>query len=288
MSRIVDAVTAVLICDGELLMTRRQAHLNAFPGYHSFPGGKVDDGDGSGDAPPALWDAHEARLVRALMRELREEIALDLSATAAARVRHIGIALTPPPAPVRFNTHFFAVEIDARPRLAADPAEVAELDWAPPGEWLERYVRGLVLAAPPTVAVLRALASDLEAREVPGLHFETRNTFELPMIESMRGVRQILVRSNTLPPAHHTNCFLIGDVQSHRVLIDPSPADDAEMEKLCQLVQRFGIHEIFLTHHHPDHRERANLLARHLDVPMGMSADTQGRIAVKTPGYFDG
>jgi endoribonuclease LACTB2 len=277
MSRIVDAVTAVLICDGELLMTRRQAHLNAFPGYHSFPGGKVDDGDGSGDA-----------LVRALMRELREEIALDLSATAAARVRHIGIALTPPPAPVRFNTHFFAVEIDARPRLEADPAEVAELDWAPPGEWLERYERGLVLAAPPTVAVLRALASDIEAREVPGLHFETRNTFELPMIESMRGVRQILVRSNTLPPAHHTNCFLIGDLQSHRVLIDPSPADDAEMEKLCQLVQRFGIHEIFLTHHHPDHRERANLLARRLDVPMGMSADTHGRIAAKTPGYFDG
>ncbi|MEW6166408.1 MAG: MBL fold metallo-hydrolase [Pseudomonadota bacterium] len=288
MSRILDTVSAVLICDGELLMTRRQAHLNAFPGYHSFPGGKVDDGDGSGDAPPARSDTQEARLVRALMRRLRAELALDLSATAAAGVRHIGVAPAPTPAAERLNTHFFAVEIDARPRLSADPAEVAELDWAPPGEWLERYERGLVLAAPPTVAVLRALASDLEAGEVPGLHFETNDGFEPPMIESVYGVRQILVRSNTLPPAQHTNCFLIGDLQSHRVLIDPSPADDAEMEKLCRLVQRFGIHEIFLTHHHPDHRERANRLARRFEVPMGMSADTQGRIAAKTPGYFDG
>lgn len=291
MSRIVDAVTAVLIHRGEVLVTRRQGFLRAFPGYHAFPGGKVDTEDGSGRPPSAAWDGHEQRLVRALIRELREEIALDVEREPSPllRLRHLGIALTPPPAPLRFNTHFFAVELAERPQLQADPNEVAALDWAPPAEWLRRYENGELLAAPPTIAVLRALAENIGAGDVPGLHFETRETFELPLIESMRGVRQIIVRSNTLPPAQHTNCFLLGDSQSHRVLVDPAPADDAEMEKLCGLVQRFGIHEIFLTHHHPDHRERANLIARRFEVPLGMSADTRARIVARSGAdWLDG
>ena len=55
-------------------------------------------------------------------------------------------------------------------------------------------------------------------------------------------------------------------------LADPDRAD--EMDKL---VERFGVHEIFLTHHHPDHRERANRIAQRFDVPMGMSGDTRAR-----------
>ncbi len=291
MSRIVDAVTAVLIHRGELLVTRRQNFLRAFPGYYAFPGGKVDNEDADGAALPGAWSQQDPRIVRALMRELREELALDLDRDAGliGSVRHLGIALTPPPAPLRFNTHFFAIELTARPPLTPDPNEVAELAWASADEWLRRYEDGRLLAAPPTVAVLRALAGDISAREVPGLHFETRDTYELPLIESIRGVRQILVRSHTIPPAQHTNCYLLGDSQSHRVLVDPSPADDAEMEKLCALVQRFGIHEIFLTHHHPDHRERANLIARRFEVPMGMSADTRARIVASAgSAWLDG
>ncbi|MBI3171718.1 MAG: MBL fold metallo-hydrolase, partial [Hydrocarboniphaga effusa] len=290
MSRIVDAVTAVLICDGEVLANRRQPFMKAFPGYCAFPGGKVDAAHADGAAPGTIWSAFEPRLVRALLRELREELALDVDTQTCAvtGVRHLGIALTPPPAPIRFNTRFFAIELRERPTLTPDAHEIAELQWAPPAEWLRRYSDGALLAAPPTVAVMRALAADLQAPDVPGLHFETRETFELPLIESVAGVRQILVRSNTIPPAAHTNCFLIGDSQSHRVLVDPAPADDAEMEKLCGLVERFGIHEVFLTHHHPDHRERANRIAQRFDVPMGMSSDTRMRIAAKAPGYFDG
>jgi ribonuclease/clavin/mitogillin len=290
MSRIIDAVTGVLIHDGEVLLVRRQHFLSAFPGYHAFPGGKVDAADADGSPLPAAWDGFETRVARALLRELREEIALDLeSGDGGLRgARHLGTALTPPPAPVRFDTRFFAIELDRRPTLVADTNEISSCEWAAPAHWLRRYEQGELLCAPPTIAVLRALAADLGAAEAPGLHFETREQFPLPMIESMCGVRQILVRSHTLPPAHHTNCFLIGDTQSHRVLVDPSPADDAEMERLANLVERFGIHEIFLTHHHPDHRERANVLARRFGVPMGMSLDTQTRISAAVPGYFDG
>ena len=288
MSRIVDAVTAVLIHDGEVLLVHRQHFLSAFPGYHAFPGGKVDAADAAGAALPAGWLSFEERVARALLRELREEVALDLATVEVRDIRLVGSALTPSPAPVRFDTRFFVVELVERPTLVADTNEIGSCAWATPAEWLRRYEQGELLSAPPTIAVLRALAADLRAPEAPGLHFETREQFPLPMIESMCGVRQILVRSNTLPPAQHTNCFLLGDAQSHRVLVDPSPADDAEMQRLVELVGRFGIHEIFLTHHHPDHRERANLLARRFEVPMGMSLDTQTRIADEVPGYFDG
>ena len=43
--KIVDAVTATLFHEGELLMTRRQPALPAFGGFHAFPGGKVDAAD---------------------------------------------------------------------------------------------------------------------------------------------------------------------------------------------------------------------------------------------------
>lgn len=293
MSRIVDAVTAVLLHRGQLLVVKRQPFLRAFPGYSAFPGGKVDPEDAQGDPLPAAWQAFEPRLLRALLRELREEIKLDLQAVLATgdpiSIRHLGIALTPPTAPLRFNTHFFAVELDQLPPLTADAHEVASMAWATPDAWLRQYETGQIIAAPPTVAVLRTLAADPAATDVPGLHFETRQAYPLPVIESVIGVRQILVKSHTLPPAHHTNCFLFGDLQSHRVLVDPSPADDKEMERLIELAQRFGIHEVFLTHHHPDHRERANAIARHFNAPIGMSEDTNQRIRAKAGlDWFEG
>lgn len=290
MSRIIDAVTAVLIHDGDVLLVHRQHFLSAFPGYHAFPGGKVDAADAEGAPLPATWAPFETRIARALLRELREEVALDLESTDAGPldVRHVGTALTPLPAPVRFDTRFFVIELDHRPPLRADVNEISGYDWASPSHWLQRYEQGELLCAPPTIAVLRMLAADIRATAAAGLHFEAREQLPLMLIESMCGVRQILVRSHTLPPATHTNCFLLGDAQSHRVLVDPSPADDGEMERLISLVERFGIHEIFLTHHHPDHRERANTLARRFGVPMGMSLDTQTRITAEIPGYFDG
>ena len=48
-----DAVTAVLCHAGDIFLVRRQISLTAFPGYHAFPGGKVDEADGFGEAGPS-------------------------------------------------------------------------------------------------------------------------------------------------------------------------------------------------------------------------------------------
>jgi glyoxylase-like metal-dependent hydrolase (beta-lactamase superfamily II) len=64
------------------------------------------------------------------------------------------------------------------------------------------------------------------------------------------------MRTRTLPPATHTNAFLVGG--SEMVLIDPSAGDPAERERLLYFIERLGgegrgVGEIWLTHHHPDH-----------------------------------
>jgi len=288
--RIIDAVTAVLVHAGEIYITRRQPQLPAFPGFDAFPGGKVDKTDPEHAHDSALLGAHPPRLMHALVRELQEELGWDLAASCRAglveRIDLLGIALTPPIAPLRFNTHFFRVVLRERPALQLDLREASSADWAPPAEFLRRYEAAQLLCAPPTLATLRALAADLATPAVTRLHFEHRGDVELPMVEALPGVRQMWVRSHTLPPARHTNCFLLGDAQSHRVLVDPSPASDAEMEKLIAVAQRHAVHEIFLTHHHRDHCERADDIARRLQIPLGMSDDTRGRIFDRTDGRF--
>jgi ribonuclease/clavin/mitogillin len=198
----------------------------------------------------------------------------------------LGIALTPPLMPVRFNTHFYRVDLARRPGLQPDASEVAAAEWAPPATWRDRYETGDLLCAPPTVAVLRALAADPGATQVPGLHFMQREPNELPMLENLAGVRHIFVRSDTIPPAEHTNCFLLGDPQSHRILVDPSPNSDEEFDKLAALAARHVAHEVFLTHHHPDHRQLADRMARKLEVPIGMSQDTSERIRARAGDEF--
>ncbi|HVT35455.1 MAG TPA: NUDIX hydrolase, partial [Nevskiaceae bacterium] len=198
MSKIVDAVTAVLVQDQHVFIAERALHLPAFPGFHAFPGGKVDKTESEEPFAHAVFAAHPPRLMRAMVRELVEEIGFDLEAAAARgdvlRIDALGIALTPPQAPVRFNTHFFRVMLKTRPSVQLDPGETASYEWASAAELMQRYEHGGLMLAPPTFATLSALADDLQAARIPGLHFEDRNE-ELPMTEVLRGVRMIFVRS---------------------------------------------------------------------------------------------
>ncbi len=289
--KIVEAVTAVLICDGEIYLTHRQPHLTAFPGFMAFPGGKVDQGEAEHlHGHPMLAD-HLPRHVHALVRELREELAYDLDAALAGgevlSVDKLGSALSPPFLQLRFDTGFFAIRLRGKPGFTIEIGELSGGLWKTAADWMADFERGDLLLAPPTLDVLRELAERPDAAVVSRLR-DYNEVDGIPEIEPLRGVLQMPVRSNTLPPADRTNCFQIGDAGSPKLLIDPSPANREELDKLCRHLAGRGISEVFLTHHHPDHREYANDLARHLGVPMAMSADTHERIGRQQPGYFDG
>ena len=293
MSRIFDAVTAILLHGPDLFITRRQVHMPAFPGYWAFPGGKVDAEDS--DAPldhPLLRD-HLPKRMRALDRELREELEFDLFAAIergeVLSLHEVGEATTPSIVPVRFRTHFYRIELSRRPAINAHQGETAEWAWMPAQTLRERMDRGRLLAAPPTrIAVNHVADLPADTGAIRGFEFHFDPASDIPWMEPMAGLRVFAVQSNTIPPADRTNAFLLGDEGARQVLVDPSPGTPEELARLDALLDTLAVDEIFLTHHHPDHRERADVIARRLRVPMGMSADTCERIAKRQPAFFEG
>ena len=293
-SNIRDAVTAVLLCEGRLLMVRRQPSLNSFAGFTAFPGGKVDKADADAPAGALHCPGQESRLMTALVREAREELSIDLDALATAGqvsgVHCLGEATTPPIAPVRFRTHFYRVDLGIAPEPVPDLGEIADASWATPAEWMARYRAGRLLLAPPTLDVLLALEADAGMTAIPALDEDNDRTGAveaLRSIEPLHQLKQLFVLSNTLPPAQHTNAFLIGD--HHKVLVDPSPRDREELQRLINWLDVTGVDEVLITHHHPDHREFANEIAERYDVPLSMSETTRKLIADSrygAPGLF--
>jgi ribonuclease/clavin/mitogillin len=289
---ILDAVTAVLLHGDELYLVRRHPALPAFAGYHAFPGGKVDRTDLDAPLAGALYEGHAPRLLRALARELQEELAFDLWGAAerghVAELANLGEITTPAFAPMRFRTWFYKIVLRERPEFVPDPGEATEGGWLTVSEWRRRFLAGKLLAAPPTSLTIDALSRDLTLRALPPFPGNFDPERDVPWVEPLAGLRILLVRSNTLPPAEHTNVFWLGGNGAPRVLVDPSPADRDELERLCRTLDAFGVDLVFLTHHHPDHREFADEVARRYGVPIALSADTRERIARRAPGFFDG
>ncbi len=277
----IDAVSAVLVCGDEVFVIQRQLNLRAFPGYWAFPGGKVDKSD--------HWEypGQDARLLGALRREVVEELGLDLAHESVERIDLLGLAETPDFNPQRFATRFYKVTLRAKPTFTVDEGEAMHAGWYSAAALLIQYRAGELLAVPPIINILNALGEDIARREVPALAYSYDNAVEVPMIESLYGVRQLMPRSHTLPPAERTNSLLIGDDGAPKVLVDPSPRDEAELAKYLRVVERYGVDLVLLTHHHGDHHEYAPVIARRYGVPILLSTDTRERLTRKHPGYFD-
>jgi len=103
---------------------------------------------------------------------------------------------------------------------------------------------------------------------------------ELACIELIDGLVTIPVPSNTLPPANATNALLLGDDQQPKVLVDPSPKSAEVYAQLINTLSGRMPDAVFISHHHPDHHERAFQMAREFELPVLLSRITLGRIEV--------
>ena len=283
------AVSVIFTCGEEIFYVRRQNHLSVFPGYTAFPGGKVDKEDDR-KSPEALSSLAQ-ELGNALIRETQEELGYDLVAgidTGEIESFHeIGTAITPSFNPYRFITHFYRVTLKEKKEFLVDEGEAAYAGWLSPKELLGKFEKGELMAVPPTIKMIKALSENIHLQETLDLSLEYDEDSEVPMIESICGLKQFLPLSNTFPPAKRTNCFLLGDKKSF--LVDPSPANEEEYKKLKKSVEKYKIDALFISHHHPDHHEFSPILARDLGVDLYMSLKTQERIESKWgQGYFDG
>jgi endoribonuclease LACTB2 len=127
------------------------------------------------------------------------------------------------------------------------------------------------------------------------------------------GIRVLALRTPTLPPAAHTNVYVVGPDAGPQLVVDPgSPYPDqqaildAALEREAQAGRPVGT--ILLTHHHGDHVGGAAALAARWNVPLAAHANTvkrlRGRVDVAreladgeaiegvtcvfTPGHADG
>lgn len=290
MKKLIDAVSIVITCGDEIFAIQRQRFLKAFPGYWAFPGGKVEHEDETFSSDHPLLGNHDLRLIGALAREGSEEIGIDfhelLSSEKIESVDLLGLAVTPDFNPHRFSTYFYRIHLREKVPFKIDENEAAIARWMTCASLFENYNKGELLAVPPVIKVIVELGKNPKLKSIPDLNFVFDSDNEVPFIESVKGVRQFMPRSHTLPPANRTNAFLIGDDGAKKILLDPSPMDDAEYRRLVHSVSHFGVDAIMLTHHHGDHHERATVYAQEFNLPILISRDSFERISLKRPDYF--
>lgn len=251
----------------EVYWVRRRDDLPFLSGFHAFPGGLVQAGDGDVGADP------DAACRRAALRETLEETGADLGVRLDA-LRPVGRWRAPPYLVIALETRFYTVETGADPRVAANNSELAHGEWIHPAAALERWHAGLVLLAPPTFTLLRRLAAGALCDDEA----------EAPSFSPVRPHIDLFpVRTPTLPPATHTNCYVVGDARL--AVFDPaSPYPDERARLDAYLDARIAggatVECLVLTHHHFDHVAGAVHLAERLGVPIWAHPETASRVDI--------
>lgn len=237
-----------------------------------------------------LPDAEELDRARGLLLEgsldFGEWLRLHGLALDRSRLSYAGRWVTPPLSPIRFDATFFLLEwrVDEPRQPHVIEGELSAGEWIGVREALRRWELGDVLLAQPTLATLRVLADDgVEAGREQLWQSQAHEPNAPHAIEFRPALRVIPLAARTLPPATHTNAFLIGG--RDLVLVDPGSPWDDELERLRAIVdaecQRQGgrLQGIWLSHHHDDHVAGTEALRRHYNVPVSAHPATATQLA---------
>uniref|UniRef100_A0A832ICX7 MBL fold metallo-hydrolase n=1 Tax=Eiseniibacteriota bacterium TaxID=2212470 RepID=A0A832ICX7_UNCEI len=273
----------------EVFWARRSDAVAFQPGFHAFIGGKVDAQDA--ELPlPGIADEFERAARACALREMLEETGVlaglvegraDAAVLDDARRRLLageatfpelaarhgwrfdpaaltfaGRWQTPVFAPLRFDTLFFLARVPEGQAPRILPGELAEGEWVRPLVALDRFRRGRVTCAAPILWTLIALAEGEEGLAERLALGPERAASPVRRIELQWGVVLHAMETKPLPPARHTNAYLVGETEM--ALVDPGSGDPAELGALFDLVdhlQSEGRRLVLAiaTHHHPDH-----------------------------------
>lgn len=319
------ATAVILFRDGpdgrEVFLVRRGVERRFAGGFHAFPGGRLDPEDR--DVPVEGASGEAAALVACAARELFEETGLliargagRLSAEARATARRgllegalafrdflaanrlaleaapfvpAGRWVTPEHLPLRYDARLFLVRLRPDDRPEVWPGELADGELVQAHRALARWEKGDLLLYPPNLHGVRTVARpgepDLAALRDPPLAARRR-------VEYQGGFLQVALRTPTLPPAAHTNAWVVPD-EGGVAVVDPGapdPRDQAELLALLDALAGEGkpLRAIWLTHAHPDHVGAvAALVARHR-VPVRAHPLAAPRVAAPVVPLRDG
>ncbi len=89
----------------------------------------------------------------------------------------------------------------------------------------------------------------------------------------------LALRTPTLPPAAHTNVYLVGPDRGPIAVVDPGSPYEDQQAILDAYLGELPIDLVLLTHHHGDHVGGAAALAARWGVPIAAHAATARRLA---------
>ena len=143
------AASVILLRGGgeklEVLLVRRTPKARFMGGVWVFPGGAVDEVEGSGD------EAHRAAAVRELHEEANIEIADPSELIKFSRW------ITPAIVTIRFDTHFFLAVLPDGQEPRVDGEECVDVGWFTPVGALESSQAGDIELVFPTIKHLEQL-----------------------------------------------------------------------------------------------------------------------------------
>ncbi len=277
----------------ELYLVKRGATQRFAAGFSAFPGGRRDDEDAA--VPVAAPGANDPGDVACAARELFEEVGV-LAATGAplpgagaltearrallagalpfaallarhglavdgARFEDAGRWVTPGFYPVRFDALFLTCRWREGEAPEVWPGELESGAFVAAARALEEWRTADRLFLPPNLWPVRVLARgappDLQAMRTPA-----PSAFR---IEYQGGLLQSPLKTPTLPPAAHTNAWLV-DLGDATAVVDPGSPWPEEQQKLDARLATLAeegrpAREVWLTHGHADHLGGAGVLA---------------------------
>ncbi|HKX30384.1 MAG TPA: MBL fold metallo-hydrolase [Blastocatellia bacterium] len=303
-----DAAAVILLRnpdDPQVFWVKRAKTLAFMANYHAFPGGQRDATDAE---IPVLnhEDPGEATMRVTALRELFEETGVliargaeKLSVETRAALRQDlaadrlsfkellaghGLTLdarllteaprwvTPPQMTRRYDTRFYAAWLPEGQETEVIPGELEAGEWLRPKEALRKWIDGETLMVTPIFYALERLADGIDdlAARLHAVPQEDRDHLE-KRVQVRYGFYVCGLRTPTLPPATHTNCYLVGG--DELVIIDPGSPYSDQQELLDRVIDRFmaegkRVREILITHLHPDHIGGVGHLAEKYNLPV--------------------
>jgi endoribonuclease LACTB2 len=279
-----------------ILLAQRNPKLKFLGGFHAFPGGKCESGDNEievANSPEketsrlivcAVRETFEEtgllllrggdKLTKGQRASLHDDLVSKRSSFKeilddwglwidAADFHDAGVWITPKFSQLRFKTRFFFAVCPSKqsPYDAID--ELCSCRFVTPSDALDEWRSKGVLMSPPVFIAFETSAEEADESgiriQVAAESLKQRSQVTDGLITDVRvnpHIRVIPLETKTLPPATHTNCFIVG----HRkfVVIDaasPYPAEQKRINNLVgDLIEQGGECQAIITSHlHPDH-----------------------------------
>ncbi len=98
------------------------------------------------------------------------------------------------------------------------------------------------------------------------------------LVEVAKGVRVIALETPTLPPATHTNAYVLGERDV--IVVEPASPRRREQARLFDALDdaECRVRAIYLTHHHIDHIGAVEALVSRTGAPVWAHAETASRV----------